>query len=195
MEVVSEFRYLGRLLTATDDEWPAVTGNIRKARVRWRHLAQVLGREGADPKVSRSFHTDVTQQVLLFGTETWVLTRNMESALDAFQGRVARPVTGRQPCRGRYGQWFYPSLAGAMKETGVVQIWTLILWRQNTVAQFIATRPILGLCEVAERRPGTWVRKKWLEQTGIDWKAAREEAAAKEGDDEAEAAEAELTGS
>ena len=28
MEAVWEFCYLGRLLTATDDDWPAVTGNI-----------------------------------------------------------------------------------------------------------------------------------------------------------------------
>ena len=53
-------------------------------------MAWVLGREGADPKVSRNFYTSVTQQVLLFGLETWVITRKMESALDAFQGRVAR---------------------------------------------------------------------------------------------------------
>ena len=33
MEAVSEFRYLGRLLTATDDDWPAVAGNIQKAQV------------------------------------------------------------------------------------------------------------------------------------------------------------------
>ena len=88
MEAVSEFCYLGRLLTATDDDWPAVAGNIRKACVIWGRLARVLVREGADPKVSRSFYTAVTQQVLLFGAETWVLTRKMESALDAFQGRV-----------------------------------------------------------------------------------------------------------
>ena len=149
MEAVSEFRYLGRLLTATDDDWPAVAENFRKAQVSWGRLARVLGREGADPKVSRSFYTDVTQQFLLFRAETWVLTRKMESSLDAFQGRVARRLTGRQPRRGRDEQWFYPSLAGAMKEAGVVQIRTLILRRQNKVAQFIATRPILGLCEVA----------------------------------------------
>ena len=94
MEAVSEFRYLGRLLTATDDDWPAVAGNIRKARVSWGRLARVLGREGADPKVSRSFYTAVTHQVLLFGAETWILTQKMESALDAFQGRVARRLTG-----------------------------------------------------------------------------------------------------
>ena len=57
MEAVSEFCYLGRLLTATDYDWPAVAGNIRKARLSWGRLARVLGREGADPKVSRSFYT------------------------------------------------------------------------------------------------------------------------------------------
>ena len=101
MEVVSEFRYLGRLLTATDDDWPAVAGNIKKAWVSWGRLERVLGREGADTKVSRSFYTAVTQQVLLFGAETWVLTRKMESVLDAFQGRVARRLAGRHPRQGR----------------------------------------------------------------------------------------------
>ena len=149
MEAMSECRYLGRLLMATDDEWTEMTGNIRKAWVSWGRLVRVLGREGADPKVSRSFYTAVTQQVLLFGAETWVLTQKMESALDALQGRVARRLTGRQPRQGRDGRWFYPSLTVAMKEAGVVRIRTSILRRQNTVAKFIAKRPILSLCEVA----------------------------------------------
>ena len=106
MRAVTDFRYLGRVLTDTDDDWPAVAGNIRKARASWGRLVRVLGREGADPKVSRSFYTAVTQQILLFGAESWVLTKNMESALDTFQGRVARRLTGRQPCQGRDGEWF-----------------------------------------------------------------------------------------
>ena len=85
--VVTEFRYPGRVLTATDNDWPAVAGNIRKARVSWGCLTRVLGREGADPKVSRSFYTAVTQQVLLFGEESWVLTKNIEPALEGVQGR------------------------------------------------------------------------------------------------------------
>ena len=85
---------------------------MNKARRSWGRLSQVLGREGADPKVSRTFYIAVTQQVLLFGAETWVLTKKMESALDAFQGRVARKLTGRQPRCGRDGGWYYPSLAG-----------------------------------------------------------------------------------
>ena len=75
MRAVTEFRYLGRVLTDTDDDWPEVAGNIRKAQASWGRLARVLGREGTDPKVSRSFYTSVTQQVLLFGAELWVLTK------------------------------------------------------------------------------------------------------------------------
>ena len=66
----TDFQYLGRLLTATDDDWPAVAGNIKKSQGVWGRLARVLGREGADPKVSHNFYTAVTQQVLLFGVET-----------------------------------------------------------------------------------------------------------------------------
>ena len=102
----------------------------------------------------------------------------MESALDAFQGRVARRLAGRQPRRGRAGKWFYPSLVGDLKEVGVVRARTSVLRRQNTVAQFIATRLILGICEVAERRRGTRVQQRWWEQSGIDWRLAREKAAA-----------------
>ena len=65
IRAVTEFKYLGRVLTNTDDDWPAVAGNIRKARASWGRLARILGREGADLKVTRSFYTSVTQQVLL----------------------------------------------------------------------------------------------------------------------------------
>ena len=125
--------------------------------------------------MSHSFYTAVTQQVLLFGAESWVLTKRMESALDAFQGRAARRLTGRLPRRGRDGKWVYPSLAGALKEAGFVRARTSVLRRQNTVAQLIATRPILGLCEVTERRGGTWVPQRWWEQPSIEWRLARKQ--------------------
>ena len=51
---------------------------------------------------------------------------------------------------------------------------TSVLRRQNTVAQLIATRTILGIYKVAERRRGTRVPQRWWEQSGIDWKLARE---------------------
>ena len=118
----------------------------------------------------------MTQAVLLFRSDTWVLTSKMEKSLDAFQGRVARKLTGRQARLGRNGGCYYPSLAGEMKEAGIVRIRTSILRRQNMVAQFIATRLILDLCKKAKRRPGARVPRRWWEQTGINWKGAREKA-------------------
>ena len=35
MRAVTEFKYLGRVLTNTDNDWPAVASNIQKARANW----------------------------------------------------------------------------------------------------------------------------------------------------------------
>ena len=94
--------------------------------------------------MSRMFYIAVTQQVILFGAESWVLTGKMEAALDAFQGRVARRLTGRTPRRGGDEKWFCLPLVGATQATGIVRVRTSVLRRQNTVAQFVATRPISG---------------------------------------------------
>ena len=45
--------------------------------------------------------------------------------------------------------------------------------RQNTVEQYIVTRPLLDLCEEARVREGTRVSLRWCNQTGIDWETAK----------------------
>ena len=57
---------------------------------------------GADPKVSGHFYKAVSQAMLLFGAETWVLTPRMERELDNFQNRVTQLITGGQPRRRGY---------------------------------------------------------------------------------------------
>ena len=96
IESVTEFKYLGIILTATDDNWLAVVRNPGKSRRSWGRLSRGLGREGADPKVLRAVYIAVNQAVLIFGSETWVLTSQMEKALDSFQSRFERNITGRQ---------------------------------------------------------------------------------------------------
>ena len=44
----------------------------------------------------------------------------------------------------------------AIEEAGFEEIGVYIQKRQNMVAQYIATRPILNLCEQSVWRPGTW---------------------------------------
>ena len=72
---------------------------------------------------------------------------------------------------------------------------TSVLGRQNTVAQFIATQPILGLCDVAERQRGTRVPQRWWDQSGINWSLAREKAAAEAAQVGANVTESETPGS
>ena len=111
--------------------------------------------------------------MLLFGAETWVVTPKMERALSAFLHGAARRITWRQARRDKDGDWHYPSLEGAMKEVGLTYIRTSILKRQNTVAQYIATRPLLDLCEGARAREGEKVPLRWWYQAGIDWETAK----------------------
>ena len=112
-------------------------------------------------RISGDFFKGVVQQVLLFGAETWVVTPRMERALSGFLHGAARRLTGRQARRGRNGAWHYPSLEGAMREAGLTEIRKSIANRQNTVAQYIATRPLLDLCEEAKARVGARVPMRW----------------------------------
>ena len=106
LEAVPSFKYLGRIMTAGDDDWLAVVGNLGKARKSWGRLTRILSREGADKRISGKFFKEVVQQVLLFGAETWVLTPRIERALDSFMHGDAQRITGRQPRRGWDGKWY-----------------------------------------------------------------------------------------
>ena len=55
LETVTYFKYLGWVLAAADDDWPAVVGNLWKARKSWARLMSIMGRKGAIPGVSGMF--------------------------------------------------------------------------------------------------------------------------------------------
>ena len=50
-----------------------------------------------------------------------------------------------------------------MTEEGSEGIGTYVTSMNNTVSQYIATRPILDLCEQFDRRLGAWVSWRWWE--------------------------------
>ena len=161
LQSVPSFKYLGRTLTAGGDDWPAVARNLGKARKSWGGLQRILSREGATKQVSGNFSKAVVQQVLLFGSEIWVVSPRMERALSSFIHGAAQRITGRQPRRGWDGKWHYPSLVGVMKEAGFTDVRTSITRRRNTVAQFSATRPLLDLCEGTTQREGARLTMGW----------------------------------
>ena len=102
---MERFKFLGRLIDRSDDDWPAVLRNIRKARQVWGRLGNLLWREGAEPEVSGKFYRAVVQAVLLFGAETWVLMETMMQQLEGAHVSFLRQVTRKQETRRRDGSW------------------------------------------------------------------------------------------
>ena len=68
LENVTTFKYLVQVLTAGDDDWIEVVGNLGKVRKIWGWLLRILSREGADTKVSgHFFKSGVTGCVSVWG--------------------------------------------------------------------------------------------------------------------------------
>ena len=165
LEQVSEFKYLGRLLSSNGSDWPAVYYNLKKARKRWMRVSRVLTREGADSRVCGMFYKAVVQSVLLYGCETWVITSQVLDVLRGFHNRVARRLSGKRPyLLPAENEWVYPPIEEALEEAGLFTIEHYISVRQNTLAANIATRPILELCRESERLSGSINRILWWTQ-------------------------------
>ena len=127
------------------------------ARAVWKGMLRILSREGADLWVSGFFFKSVVQAVLLFATETWVVTLCMGRVLGGFQDQVARHLMGRIPQRKPESKWEYTSEVTAREGAGFKTTEDYIRRRQNTVSQYIAMRSLLKICEGTERTPGARV--------------------------------------
>ena len=160
LESVSSFKYLGRILTSTDDDWPALYKNLAKARKRWGMVSRVLARDGANERAMAMFYKAVVQSVLLFGSETWVITDRMMDALRGFHHRAARRITGMVAYRVADG-WDSLPIEAVLEVAGLYPIEVYLERRQNTLVDYNSTRPIFDLCNDASRLSGSPNRKYW----------------------------------
>ena len=124
-------------------------------------LTWVLSREGEDARTPGNIYLAVVQLVLLYRSEPWVLKPRMQRVLVSFHHRVARRLTGRQPRKGRGRGWVYLLLEDNMVEAGLQQVETYVSCHQNTLVQYIETKPIMELCLAEKRRPGIRVAMQW----------------------------------
>ena len=99
LDMVTSFRYLGRVILAADDDWPVVVRNLSQARSVWRRMTRILIREGKVPRVSGLFFKAMVPVVLIFGSETLVVTPRMVKSLGGFQAQVMKRLTVHLPWR------------------------------------------------------------------------------------------------
>ena len=96
MELVKHFKYLGRLVTAENDDWMAICHNIKKARSQWAKLRNILKLQTSCTKVMGNFYKAVVQKTLLYGSETWNLISVMLQKLNTFHHTAVRHITQKK---------------------------------------------------------------------------------------------------
>jgi hypothetical protein len=146
IENVKEFRYLGRVLRNDDSDLAAVERNLSRARGVWAQFSKVLCRKGANAKQMATFYKAVVQSVLLFGSETWVLTLEMRRRLESFHRGCARYITGRHIRQNPDGTWTCPSSDDVLEEAGLWPIQKYIDRRYATVHRYVSEKLIYRLC-------------------------------------------------
>ena len=67
---------------------------------------------------------------------------------------AAHRIYDRMPQRLRNGGWYYPPIGEALADAGLETFGVYVTHRQNTMAQYIATRPIFDIAVAEDRRPG-----------------------------------------
>ena len=120
LERVEVFKYLGRLMAQDDDNIQAIRPQLREARGTWACVGQVLWRKNALPFVAVRFYQAIVQAILLYGSETWVISWTALARLEGFHIRAAyRMAKKYKPNRGPGNVWVYPRSKDVLKECGM----------------------------------------------------------------------------
>jgi hypothetical protein len=116
-------------------------------------VGQLLRGENTAPKIAAKFYKAVVQAIFLYGSKTWNLTSSALARLEGFHVCAAYKMARKhQPKRGANGVWVYPKMADVLEECGMATIAVYIQSPCQTIAIYVATRPIFKACLEGERR-------------------------------------------
>jgi hypothetical protein len=165
LEQVEVFEYLGRLLAQEDDDIQAICAQLRKARATWACVGQMLKPENVPPCVAAKFYKAVVQAMLLYGSKTWVLLTTALASLEGFHICAAYQMAVRhKPRRGPRHGWIYPKSKDVLEECGMSTLVEYITVCWQTIAVYVATRPVLTKCRQGKQKRGAVPHCWWWEQ-------------------------------
>ena len=98
----------------------------------------MLRSENITPRVAAKFYKAVVQAVLLYGSETWSLTKAVLARLKRFHVQAAyRMAQVHWPKLVAGNQWVYPKTSVVLEECGMATIQHYIQNRGATIAIYI----------------------------------------------------------
>jgi len=121
----------------------------------------VLRAENVTPCIAAKFYKAVVQAVLLYGSETWVLSTTALASLEGFHIRAAyRMAVKHKPRRGPGHGWIYPKSKDVLEECGMSTLVEYITVCRQTIPVYMANRPVLIECRRGKRKRGA-VLHRW----------------------------------
>merc|ERR1711966_551760 len=163
LKSVRQFKYLGRIVSYDDNDTPAIRRNIKKARRQRGQFRRLLERDSVPARVAGMYYQAVIASVLLYGSESWVVSPSTLRELKGFHVEAARRLAGMRPRKVK-GVWVYPHTADVLAAAHLQPLAYYIQRRRHTVHNTIRDRDVLKECEGAERRRGTPPRLFWAQQ-------------------------------
>jgi hypothetical protein len=120
----------------------AIRYNISKARAKWHMIARVLVQEEASPRVMGMFYKVIVQLVLLYCSETWVLTLAQYDWLNAFHVTIAWRISGLKVWYDPDTEtWLKPASNMALERAGLHPLATYLKRRQDYILPYARNLP------------------------------------------------------
>jgi hypothetical protein len=120
LERVEVYKYLGRMMAQDNEDTQAVRAQLRKAHVTWAQFRKVLWSENTPPTVAAKFYLAIVQAILLYGSETWVISPQAMARLEGFHIRAVWCMAQKhKPRRGPQKEWVYPKSEDVLRECGI----------------------------------------------------------------------------
>jgi hypothetical protein len=158
IEKVDTFLYLGRWMTVEDLDEVATINNIWKAQNKWKGNFPVLTRENAQPKIMTAFYKAVVLSSLLYGSETWAITKKMYQKLDSFHRTATRRIAKLQIKFDRKKEeWIYPSMEKAYKKTKMLPLYEYLHARRKYIIPYSENLVMYKELSNMEKQNAKWL--------------------------------------
>jgi len=110
-ERVNSFKYLGTLITTRNDTFAEINNRVMLANIRYFGMMNMLKAKNINRKHKVTMYKTLIKPVLIYGVETWVLSKVDELHLGVFERKILRriygPVCEEAVWRSRYNEELY----------------------------------------------------------------------------------------
>lgn len=105
LEKVGKFCYLGDVLSEQGGVGEAVRTRVKCAWKKWRELAPLLLMKTAPMRLKGSVYSACVRRAMLYGSETWAVTRSEVRILERAEMRMLRWIAGVSLKERRTNEW------------------------------------------------------------------------------------------